>query len=216
MDESEIINGLQSAIREYDREQAALWAQKAVNGNVDPIKMIDALTEEIRRVGDEFGQGECWLPDLIGAADAMQAALPIIEEDIKKKGAERKTLGVVVSGTVFGDIHNIGKTMVNAFLTAAGFKVYDLGVNIPAEGFIAAIQQFKPDILAMSALMTMTSYEMMKVIAALNEMGLRDKVKVIVGGGAITEEFAKNIGADGYDPTAPGAVRLAKQLIGIE
>ena len=210
----EVIENLKRAVMEYDAQGAASWARKAVTEGVEPVKAMKALTEAIRQVGDRFGKGELWLPDLVGAADAMQAAMPIIEEELKKAGAKRESLGIVVVGTVFGDIHDIGKAMVGTLLTAGGFEVHDLGVNIRAEEFLGAVDRFKADILAMSALLTMTASEQRKIIEALKERGIRDKVKVMVGGGAITQEFADEIGADGYDPTAPGAVTLAKRLLG--
>ncbi|GAH83740.1 unnamed protein product [marine sediment metagenome] len=123
----EPLENLKRAVMEYDTEAAASWARKAVEAKVDPIKAVDALTEAIRQVGDGFGRGELWLPDLVGAADAMQAATPIIEEELKRTGAKRETMGIVVAGTVFGDIHSIGKSMVCTLLTAGGFEVHDLG-----------------------------------------------------------------------------------------
>jgi len=211
---NEILEGLRKAIKEYDNEKAENLAKRAVEEKLDPLRVLDAMTVAIREVGDAFGRGDLWLPDLVGAADAMQAAMPIIEEEIKRTGAKRESLGTVVAGTVFGDIHSIGKTMVCTLLTAEGFKVHDLGVNIKAEEFLQAIRNYSADILAMSALMTMTAPEQKKVIEQLKKEGLRDKIKIMVGGGAITEEFARDIGADGYDPTAPGAVKLARRLIG--
>ena len=212
--DNEILEGLKKAIKEYDNEKAENLAKRAVEEKLDPLRVLDAMTVAIREVGDAFGRGDLWLPDLVGAADAMQAAMPIIEEEIKRTGAKRESLGTVVAGTVFGDIHSIGKTMVCTLLTAEGFKVHDLGVNIKAEEFLQAIRNYNADILAMSALMTMTAPEQKKVIEQLKKEGLRDKIKIMVGGGAITEEFAREIGADGYDPTAPGAVKLARKLIG--
>lgn len=211
---NEILEKLKKAITEYDNEKAIGSAKKVVEEKINPIKALDAMTEAIRKVGDGFGRGELWLPDLVGAADAMLSAMPIIEEEIKRTGAKRESLGTIVAGTVFGDIHSIGKTMVCTLLVAEGFEVYDLGVNIKAEEFLKAIKKYNADILAMSALMTMTASEQKKVIEYLEKEGLRDKIKIMVGGGAITEEFAKDIGADGYDPTAPGAVKLARKLIG--
>ena len=210
----EVIESLKRAVIEYDAEGAAGWARKAVVEGVAPVKAMEALTEAIRQVGDRFGKGELWLPDLVGAADAMQAAMPIIEEELKKTGAKRKSLGIVVVGTVFGDIHDIGKAMVCTLLTAGGFEVHDLGVNVKAEEFLEAIDKFRADILAMSALLTMTASEQRKVIEAVKARDARDRVKVMVGGGALTQEFADEIGADGYDPTAPGAVTLARRLLG--
>lgn len=210
----DIFQNLKKAIIEYDTERAASLAKEVMEKKIDPMKALDAMTEGIRQVGDGFGRGELWLPDLAGAADAMSSAMPIIEEEIKRTGAKRVSLGTVIAGTVFGDIHSIGKTMVCTLLTAEGFEVYDLGINIKAEEFLEAAKKYNADILAMSALMTMTAPEQKKAIEYLKKEGLRDKIKIMVGGGAITEEFAQEVGADGYDPTAPGAVKLARRLIG--
>jgi len=211
---SEIIEGLKQAVINYDSQAAATFAKKAAVARVAPIKALEALTEAIKQVGDRFGAGELWLPDLVGAADAMQAAMPIIEEELSRAGVKRESQGVIVIGTVYGDIHNIGKDMVSTLLIAAGFEVHNLGVDIKAEAFLEAIDKFSANILAMSALLTTTAPVQRKVIEALEKRGIRDKVRVMVGGGAITQEFADEIGADGYDPTAPGAVGLAKRLIG--
>jgi len=172
------------------------------------------MTVAIRQVGEGFGNGELWLPDLVGAAAAMTSAMPIIEEEIKRAGAKRESVGIVVIGTVYGDIHTIGKTMVATMLTADGFAVIDLGINVTAENFVKGITENNADILAMSALMTTTAPEQRKIIEKLERENLRDKVKIMVGGGAITQDFANSIGADGYDPTAPGAVKLARTLVG--
>ena len=212
----EVLKNLKEAIIEYDPDSAANWARKAVEEQIDPLEAFDALTTSIRQVGDAFGRGELFLPELIAAAQAMEMATPIIEEELNKRNVKRETLGTVVIGTVLGDIHTIGKAMVSIVLKAEGFTVYDLGINIGADKFIKAVMDYTPDILAMSALLTTTALEQAKVINALKDAGIRDKVKVMVGGGAITEDFAQNIGADGYDPTAPGAVGLAKRLLGIK
>jgi len=210
----EILEDLKKTIMEYDGEKAIVLAKKALEEKIEPTKALDAMTEAIRQVGEGFGKGELWLPDLVGAADAMSSAMPIIEEEIKRTGAKRVSLGRVVVGTVFGDIHSIGKTMVCTLLLAEGFEVYDLGINIKAEEFLEAAKKYNADILAMSALMTMTAPEQKKVVESLKSGNLRDKIKIMVGGGAITEEFAIDIGADGYDPTAPGAVKVARRLLG--
>ena len=211
----DILDRLQKAILEYDEEEAANCARKVVEGEIDPVEALNAMTVAIRKVGDGFGIGELFLPDLVGAADAMSAATPILEEEISRSGASRESLGIVVIGTVYGDIHTIGKTMVATLLSAEGFQVIDLGINVAAEGFIEGVKKHNANILAMSALLTTTAPEQRKVIDRMNKEGIRDKVKVIVGGGAITQEFADSIGADGYDPTAPGSVKLARKLIGI-
>ena len=216
MSSHEILENLKKAVIGYDTEGAASWARKAIEEKIDPIEAANALTEAIKEIGDAFGRGELWLPDLVGAADAMQGAMPILEEEIAMRGMERKGLGTVVVGTVYGDIHDIGKTMVGTLLITDGFSVHDLGINITAEEFIKAVKEYKANILALSALLSMSAPEQRKVVETLKKEGLRDKVKIMVGGGAITEEFAEEIGADGYEATAPGAVGLAKRLIGVE
>ena len=208
------LGGLKKAIWEYDSQSAANLARNLIEKGTEPLAILDALTAAIRQVGDRFGNGELWLPDLVGAANAMQAAMPIIEKTLKDTGSQRASLGIVVIGTVFGDIHNIGKDMVSTLLTAAGFEVHDLGVNVPAEQFVKAIEEREADILAMSALLTTTAAEQRKAIDFLEKKGIRQAVKIMVGGGAITSSFAEDIGADGYEPTAPGAVKLAMKLLG--
>jgi len=212
--ESEILENLRRAVLEYDSKGAVSWARKAVEEKIAPLKALDVLTEAIREVGDGFGKGELFLPEIVGAADAMKSATPIIEEELKKMGAKRDSVGTVVMGTVFGDIHDIGKSMVCMLLATDGFEVIDLGVNVEAERFIESVRKYKPDILGMSALLTSFVSEQKKIINILKEKGLRDKVKIMVGGGAISEATAENIGADRYDPIAPGAVKLARGLIG--
>lgn len=211
---SEILGNIKRAVLEYDVEAAASLARKAIEEQIEPTKTIDALAGAMRQVGDGFGKGELWLPDLVAAAETMLAGMAIIEEELKRRGESVPSLGCVVIGTVFGDIHNIGKDLVVTVLTAEGFQVHDLGVNVPSEEFIRAVKEQKADILAMSALLTTTAAEQQKIINTLNEQGLREKVKVMVGGGPITQEFANSIGADGYAPTAFGAARLARSLLG--
>ena len=212
-EQKSILDNLRKAIFEYNSALAKESAQKAIESGVSPVEAMNVMTVAIREIGDAFGTGELWLPDLIGASDAMQGATPVLEEEIRKQGAHREILGKVVAGTVFGDIHNIGKTMVSTLLTAAGFKVEDLGVNIKAEAFVEAAKKQDANLVVMSALMTTTMTEQEKVIESLKDEGIREKVKVMVGGAAVTEEFAREIGADGYDPTAPGAVQLAEKLL---
>lgn len=211
---TEILENLKKAVIEYDREAAASWAGKALEAGIDPIEALDALTGGIRQVGDGYGRGELWLPELVGAAEAMKRAVPIIEDEIKRRGEKRETAGIIVIGTVKGDIHDIGKNIVATLLTIDGFGIIDLGVDVAAEKFIEAVVKHNPDILAMSALLTMTAPEQRKVIDALKKEGIRDKVRVMVGGGAITQGFADDIGANGYGPTAVGAVELARRLAG--
>lgn len=214
MSKEMILEKLRQAVIDYDSQAAATWAQQALDEKIDPVEALHALTEAIRHVGDLFGRGELWLPDLIAASDTMSAATDILEAEIRRTGAKQESLGVVVIGTVAGDIHDIGKNMVGTLLKAGGFEVHDLGINVQAGEFVKAIVNHDAQILAMSALLTTTAPQQRKVIELLKEQGIRDKVKVMVGGGGITEDFAQSIGADGYDPTAPGAVNLARRFVG--
>jgi corrinoid protein of di/trimethylamine methyltransferase len=212
--ESVILGNLVKAVKEYDKEGAVQWANMATAQGIDPLKTLEALTEAIRQVGDAFGEGEIFLPELVSAAEAMQAAMPIVEDQLHKSGASRQSAGKVLAGTVAGDIHNIGKSMLCTLLVADGFEVVDLGIDVPTPRFVEAVKQHRPDVVALSALLTITAMEQRNVIEALKEAGIRDRVKVIVGGGAINEQFAVGIGADGYDPTAPGGVKLVRQMLG--
>jgi len=207
------IDQLKKAVVTYDAQLAKGAARQFVEQGRDPLEAFDALTAAIRIVGDGFGVGDLFLPELVGASEAMSAAVPILDEEIRRRGAKRESVGTVVIGTVQGDIHSIGETMVATLLAANGFEVHDLGIDVPAERFLEAVKTHKPDILALSALLTTTAAEQRKVIKALQDEGLKEQVKVMVGGGAITPAFAEAIGADGYDPTAPGAVELAKKLL---
>lgn len=211
---SDILGSLKKAILDYDPDASAAAARKAVDAGIAPTDILAAMTDAIRQIGEGFNRGDLFLPDLVGGADAMSTATPIVQEQIQRLGAKTQSTGTVVIGTVYGDIHTIGKTMVATLLQAEGFTVHDIGINVTAEQFIEATRKHKPDILAMSALMTMTAPEQRRVIEILKAQGLRDGVKVMVGGGALTQEFADAIGADGYDPTAPGAARLARRLMG--
>lgn len=216
MFEREIFENLKKAVIEYDADGAEFWAKRSIDGGFDPIQAVDVLSEAIREVGDGFGRGELFIPDLIGGAEAMKSAMRILEGEIERRGEKMRSSGTVVAGTVHGDIHDIGKTLVCTLLTAAGFTVHDLGVDVPAEEFVRAVREYRPDILAMSALLTTTAPELKKVIEALKEEKLMGKTKIIVGGAPINREFAKDIGADGYSPTAIGATGLVRRLLSQE
>jgi len=213
--EKAILTNLAKAVLEYDNAGAQEWAQKAMDEGIEPLTALDALTDAIREVGDGFAAGELFIPELVSAAQAMQTAMPVIEEVIEKRGESRKSEGKVVAGSVHGDIHSIGKTILCTLMTATGFEVIDLGVDVPLEKFVETVRTEKADMLAMSALLTVTAQEQRKVIEALEAEGLRTSVKVIVGGAANSEHFAASIGADGYAPTAPGGVTLAQKLLAV-
>lgn len=212
----EILDKLKNMVLEFNIDIAEETAREAIESGVDPMDAANALTEGIQIIGDKFGSGELFLPDLVCASEVLKKAFPVINEEIEKRGKETKSLGKIVIGTVFGDIHNIGKDMVSTLLYAAGFEVIDLGINVKGEDFLNAVRDEKPNILAMSSLLTTTSAEQKNVIEGLKKADLRDKVKVIVGGGSINQEFADSIGADGYGSTAPEGVKLVKRLLGLE
>jgi methanogenic corrinoid protein MtbC1 len=210
----EVFDDLERAILEYDGELAISSIKKVVQEKQDILKALEVMTSAIRKVGEGFAKGELWLPDLVGAGQAMSSAMPIIDDELKKGGGTKKNRGTIVIGTVFGDMHSIGKNLVKTLLAAEGFDVYDLGVNVEPQVFFQSAKEHKADIIAMSALLTVTASEQERTIKTLREEGFREAVKVMVGGGAITQDFADKIGADGYAPTAPEAVNLAKTLIG--
>jgi 5-methyltetrahydrofolate--homocysteine methyltransferase len=164
---SEIIDRLKEAILTYDKKLARQMAEKAIERGIDPGEILDGMTETVKKIGDEFGRGELFLPDLVGAASAMSEAISIVEMEIEKSGKEVKKIGTVVLGTVKGDIHDIGKTMVKTFLVAENFRVIDLGVDVAPEEFVNAIEKYNPEILALSALLTTTVTEQKKIIETL-------------------------------------------------
>ncbi len=204
---------LKKALATYDRELAKNSLEDIISKNIDPTIAMEAITQTMRLVGDAFGRDELFLPDLLSAADTMESIMPRLEEEIKKSGKNKEMIGKVVLGTVKGDVHTIGKTMVGTLLKAGGFEVYDVGVDVSAEKFMEAIRNFKPEILAMSALLSTTAYEQRNIVESLKKEGIRKNIKIMVGGGAITQEFADEIGADGYESTAPKAVNLARKLL---
>ncbi len=149
------------------------------------------------------------------AGEAMKAAVAVLEPEMHRRGTERKTLGRVVLATVEGDIHEIGKSLVGTMLAAAGFEVFDLGVNVPADTILAKVREVNASIIGLSALLTTTMVRQREVIEALDKDGMRPGVKVMVGGAPVTREWVAQIGADGYSEDAIGAVAVAKQLVGI-
>ncbi|UCH60212.1 MAG: corrinoid protein [Anaerolineales bacterium] len=189
--------------------------KQALAQGIEPLAIINqGLVPGMNIVGDKFATGEYFLPDLIIAAEGMQRAMQLLEPELSRRQQELSIPGTVVIGTVKGDIHEIGKSLVATMLSANGFKVHDLGVNVPTDKFISAVQDSNADILGLSALLTTTMVEQQKIIQALKEAGLRSKVKIMVGGAPVTRSWAEEIEADGYAEDAMGAVRLAKFLVG--
>jgi corrinoid protein of di/trimethylamine methyltransferase len=197
-----------------EAEEARRLAQQSVAQGVDPLDAINkGFVAGLNQVGDEFSCGTRFLPDLVMAGEAMKAALSVLEPELSKRGTAREMLGKVVIGTVKGDIHDIGKTIVATMLSASGFQVYDLGHDVPAEKFVEKAREVNADIVGLSALLTTTMVKQRDVIKALDEAGLRQKVKVMVGGAPVTRGWVEEIGADGYSEDAVGAVTVAKKLL---
>ena len=186
--------------------------KKALNEGAEPREILEkGLIGAMGVISERFGAGEMFLPEVLMSASAMHQGLGIILPLLEKSG--QKAMGSVVIGTVEGDIHDIGKRIVGFLIEGSGYKVTDLGVDIKAEAFAQAIEEHKPDILGLSALLTTTIPNMAKTIGYLKEKGLRDKTKIIVGGAVVTEQFAESIGADGYAPDAVSAIALVKKLL---
>ena len=208
----EMYQKLAQAVIDGEPEDAVELAKQALDQGLDPLASItNGLTKGIQRVGELFASGEYFLPELIIGADAMKAALDILEPALLA-GQEREVVAKVVLGTVEGDLHEIGKTLVGTMLVANGFQVNDIGVDKSASEFIDAIKASDANIVGASALLTTTMLQQEKLIEAMKEAGLRDKVKVMVGGAPVTETYAKQIGADGYAEDAISAVDLAMRL----
>jgi len=212
----EFVNKLMNVVVSYDIEGAAKAAEDALQAGVDPVVAIeDGLARGVRIVGDKFGTAEVYLPELMVAVEAMKQAMKVLEPAIKEgERARRQSLGKVIIGTIEGDIHDIGKSLVSAMLTVAGFEVVDLGSDVPVEVFIEKTREVKPQVIGMSALMTTTMLRMEEVIRVLEKEGLRKNVKVIVGGAPTSKEWADKIGADGHGGDAMEAVEVMKNLVG--
>jgi len=209
-----MLEELKRAVLSGDDERAAELTKKALEEGIEPGKVLnEALIPAMEIVGREYEEGERYVPEMLISAEAMKAAMEVLRPRLMETGVRLK--GKVVIGTVEGDLHDIGKNLVAMMLEGAGFEVIDLGVEVTAERFVQAVREHKPDVLGMSALLTTTMIHMPEVIEALKEAGLREEVKVIVGGAPVTQEYAEKIGADGYAPDAANAVAVVKKLLGV-
>jgi len=208
---STIIQNLKRAVLELNTEGARAAAEEAVLINLDPVEAIeDGLAKGVQEVGERFAHGDAFLPELIMAGEAMKAGLEVLRPGMLQKNLRRKSLGTVVIGTVRGDIHDIGKNILSTMLEAAGFDVIDLGTDVAPEKFVDMANESKAQVVGMSALLTVTTPEQKNSIDAMIAAGIRKNVKVVVGGAAVTREWAHEIGADGYSDNASDAVELLK------
>lgn len=213
MTHDEILKGLYDNTIIGKAAEVKQLTQQGLDEKLEPVDMLyKALLPALQEVGKRFEVGDFFVPEMLMSAKAMQGALVILRPLLAAKG--EKTVGKVVIGTVKGDVHDIGKNLCNIMLEGAGFEVIDLGVNTSPEKFIAAVQQHQPDIVGFSAFLT-TTMPMFKVnIEALKKAGLRDKVKVMVGGAPVTAQYAEIVGADAYCPDASSTARKAKEFVG--
>lgn len=212
----EIFPEMAQSILDGDSDAAARLAKESIEKGIDPLVSIEkGFVIGINQVGQNFAKGDAFLPELVMAGEAMKAAVAVLDPELKKRGTQRKTLGKVVLATVEGDIHEIGKTLVGTMLGAAGFDVYDLGVDVPAAKIIGKVKEVDADLVGLSALLTTTMVKQKEVIEELDKQGLRKKTKVMVGGAPVTAEWVQKIEADGYSEDAIGAVGLAKRLMGL-
>jgi corrinoid protein of di/trimethylamine methyltransferase len=195
-------------------DTALTLAQQSVDAGIAPLEAINSgFVPGMHAVGEQFGKGQMFLPDMMASAEAMRAAMTVLDPELKKLGTARSMLGTVVLGTTKGDIHEIGKMLVGTLLQAHGFRVHDLGVDVTGERFAAKARELKADIVGVSALLTTTMRNQKTVIEALEKDGLRAQVKVMVGGAPVTRRWAEEIGADGYAKDAMSAVALAVRLM---
>ncbi len=210
----EIVDKMRISVLEGEEQDAVNLARHAIEANMDlTYVMNEGFLKGIREAGELYASGEYYLPELVCSADAMKAALRVLDPEIKKIPGGIKSGGKILMATVQGDIHDIGKTIVGAMMTASGYEVFDLGADVKNEMIIEKAVALKPDVIGLSALLTTTMNEQKHIIELLIENGLRDHVKVIIGGAPASHEWAMKIGADGYSDNAMDAVKLVRALI---
>ena len=214
MNES-LLNRMRQSIIDGMPETAGNLARQALALGLDPLDLINTgYVAGLTYVGEKYGCGEVFLPDLMMAAEAMKSALTVLEPELRQRGAQRAVLGRVVLGTARGDIHDIGKNLVATVLAAGGFQVFDLGTNVTPEQFVAKSLEVEADVVGVSALLTTTMLGQKAIIEEFDRRALRPKVKVIVGGAAVSRKWAAEICADGYAPSCMDALALVKRLLG--
>jgi 5-methyltetrahydrofolate--homocysteine methyltransferase len=204
---------LHDAVLSGNAKAARTFAEEAIAGGMPPLDVVQkVLSPAMNEIGIRFEANECFIPELLLAARAMKGAMEIIQPLLA--GSDAEPVGRVVIATVSGDLHDIGKNLVSSLLEGAGFEVVDLGVDVGPEQIVEAVKNSAAEIVALSALLTTTMPAMKSTVSALEAAGVRDRVKILVGGAPITQRFADEIGADGYSNNAAGAATLAKQVVG--
>jgi corrinoid protein of di/trimethylamine methyltransferase len=211
---NELLNKITDSLVEGEPDETVALTRQAMEQGMAPLTIInEGLVPGMNVVGDKFQCGDYFLPHLIIAANGMQQAMALLEPELKARQEEVAVAGTLVLGSVAGDIHEIGTSLVGTMMAASGFQVHDLGVDVPTSKFVETVRETGANLLGLSALLTTTMTVQRQVIEALEEAGLRDQVKVIVGGAPVSQEWADTIGADGYAEDAVGAIELAKRLL---
>ena len=209
---NDTLNTLFNAIISGDGSEVQKNVQLALEEKQKPTVILnEGMIAAMREVGRRFEEGDFFVPEMLLSARAMQAGMAVLKPSLQQSNVQ--SAGKVVIGTVKGDLHDIGKNLVGLMLEGAGFEIRDMGIDVAAEDFVAALQTETADILALSALLTTTLPSMKQTIKAVEEAGLRSQVKIIIGGAPVTEEYARQIGADGYSPDASRAVGVAESLM---
>lgn len=208
----ELLQRISEELIRGNYQEIPKFVQKALQGNLSPSQILsDGLVAGMDIVGDKFRRDEFFMPEVLIAARAMQAGMEVLRPKLVETGV--KLAGKVVLGTVQGDLHDIGKSLVGMLMEGSGYQVIDLGIDISSEKFLEAVKTHQPQVVALSALLTTTMPRMKEVIETLQEEGIRNSVKVLIGGAPVTETFAEKIGADGYAPDAASAVRRLRSLL---
>lgn len=217
MTKDEILKKLQLSIEEMDSDLATVAAKEAVAGGLDPFEAITAgLSRGMETISNLFDEGEAFIPELLLASDAFDAAVAIITESLNEEEKKKTVLGKVLMATVEGDIHDIGKNIVKTMLSASGFQVFDLGRDVPTEEVIKKAIEYDVDIIAGSALMTTTMPSQRNIINGLKEVGMRHRFKCMFGGAPVSQNWVEKIGADAYGETAADAISIAKNFMAVK
>lgn len=212
-----LLSAISKSIADIKPDETVDLTRQAIAAGLEPLSIInEGLVPGMDIVGAKFQTGQYFIPHLVTAAGGMKQAMALLEPELRARQEKMETPGTLVIGTVQGDIHEIGKSLVGTMMSVNGFQVHDLGVDVPPEAFVAKVQETGANLVGLSALLTTTMTFQEEVIEALIEAGVRDQVKVIVGGAPVSQEWADTIGADGYAEDAVGAVKLAKQLMQLD
>jgi methanogenic corrinoid protein MtbC1 len=214
MENEQALQGLYEAIVECDDDKSVIMAQKAFDDGIDANSVIEMGVKAIKKVGDDFEKGDIFIPELMLAGMGLEKVMELAQQKVIDEGGELKKRGVLIIGAVKGDVHTIGKDLVATLWRSKGYEVHDLGVDVSASSFLTAAKGYKASVIGLSALMSTTLPAQQEVVDLFDREGVREHHKIIVGGGVCNQEWADEIGADGYAEDAAGASALVEKLIG--